>query len=418
MRRIGVLLILIAIGAAVIYGASSDYWNRYVALNGDFIETPQDWFQPSAVVKGGAPADLPFADPSEWTIRPEAIKSATQYARDENSDVLLIVRNDKIEAEIYWNGADRSTLFNAQEIGGVIGALMVGAAISDKLIASSDVALEDIHQAWAQYPAGRLKLVDILQSASGLEQFAETATPWSERMRYRLSSDFESELLARELIDFPGRAFDHGDVPIGLLSAVVHRAAKAPVADYLEKSLWGPLSFADGRVYLDRDDGLPLLASGLFARALDLAGIGVLIANGGQWRGKTVIPKAWIKKMIAPSPNAPFFGYQVWLQDGYINEQAGGSPSVGFSQFSASAPYLANDMVILLGAGGQRVWISPSLKLVVARFGARVSDGWDETRLPNLIISGLESKEPPRPQAQESPSITDETGPESSEPPL
>jgi hypothetical protein len=49
---------------------------------------------------------------------------------------------------------------------------------------------------------------------------------------------------------------------------------------------------------------------------------------------------------------------------------------------------LAPDMVYFDGNGGQRVYISQALGLVIVRIGAPKMD-WDDSALPNIIVKGL-----------------------------
>ena len=49
---------------------------------------------------------------------------------------------------------------------------------------------------------------------------------------------------------------------------------------------------------------------------------------------------------------------------------------------------------MLLGRGGQRVYVSRDLDLVIVRLGPHngmqpLKAGWDNSRLPNIIIRGL-----------------------------
>lgn len=54
----------------------------------------------------------------------------------------------------------------------------------------------------------------------------------------------------------------------------------------------------------------------------------------------------------------------------------------------AQEPFAAPDMVYFDGNGGQRVYVSPALGLVIVRIGAPQND-WDDSALPNLVVRGL-----------------------------
>ena len=54
---------------------------------------------------------------------------------------------------------------------------------------------------------------------------------------------------------------------------------------------------------------------------------------------------------------------------------------------------------MLLGRGGQRVYVSRALDLVIVRLGPHngmepLKAGWDNARLPNIIVRGLKGAGP------------------------
>jgi hypothetical protein len=95
--------------------------------------------------------------------------------------------------------------------------------------------------------------------------------------------------------------------------------------------------------------------------------------------------------MLTPSPTNGNYGYLVWLGSGYIK--------IGeVSPLQAKVPvapevYLTDDMVVFLGLGEQRVWISPSNDLVIVRGTDQWAPSWDESRIPNLILKALQTNE-------------------------
>jgi len=93
--------------------------------------------------------------------------------------------------------------------------------------------------------------------------------------------------------------------------------------------------------------GQPSAASGLRLRLPDLARIGQLLLQQGEWDGRTVVPRAWLTESLAPRLPAwdgLKYGYQ-W----FIAQNADGSP-----------------VWVAIGLGGQRLVVAPSLQMVYA----------------------------------------------------
>ena len=115
--------------------------------------------------------------------------------------------------------------------------------------------------------------------------------------------------------------------------------------------------------------------------------------NRGAYKGTQLVPAAWIDDMIQGSPNAEFYGYQVWLGSGYIQTGETEWGEDGEGEASMPERYAADDMILFLGFGGQKVWVSPSNNLVIVRATMKWADSWVETKIPNAILNALKEQE-------------------------
>ena len=97
--------------------------------------------------------------------------------------------------------------------------------------------------------------------------------------------------------------------------------------------------------------GDPIAAGALRLRPRDLAKIGQLVLQHGVWNGTQVVPASWIEAATTPQINVSgftsfFYGYFFWLGRSLADK--------------TEVPWAA-----AVGLGGQRVFIVPSLDLVV-----------------------------------------------------
>ena len=70
--------------------------------------------------------------------------------------------------------------------------------------------------------------------------------------------------------------------------------------------------------------------------------MGLLVAQGGAWNGKQILPKGWTAELVKPCPVAPFYGLMWWLntdrrQFAAASERAT-SRSAGAATSSGSIP--------------------------------------------------------------------------------
>ena len=114
---------------------------------------------------------------------------------------------------------------------------------------------------------------------------------------------------------------------------------------------------------------------GLWISARDLARVGLLYLNNGNWDGSQLISEAWIDKSTEPCDVYENYGYLWWL-----NTNRTLWPSAPESAYAA------------LGHGQNTVWIDPEHDLVVVLRWLNPAEDDDETdvlREQNAFYSKL-----------------------------
>jgi CubicO group peptidase (beta-lactamase class C family) len=98
-----------------------------------------------------------------------------------------------------------------------------------------------------------------------------------------------------------------------------------------------------------------------------------------------LVPTEWIADTVMPAPKNPNFGYQVWLGSPPSTERRYNDYTV---KAFHSEPFAAKDLIYIDGFGGQRVYVIPSLQLVIVRTG-KSATSWDDAVIPNAIIRAV-----------------------------
>jgi hypothetical protein len=156
-------------------------------------------------------------------------------------------------------------------------------------------------------------------------------------------------------------------------------------ADYLGDHLWSRLNAAPAWIEAASQTA-PAPADCCFhARILDWLRVGELLATNGSFEETTIVSEPWMLRMRQPQASG-LAGYGVLLPS-----QRPGAPS-----------YEARDLLLLRGPAHWRLWVVPSLQLVVL-FGAGsadeaaspAADPWDETRVPNMVIEAVVDRPAP-----------------------
>ena len=389
VNRIVVIIGAFTLAGLVLAVNERQFIRRYLTFSGDPMMVPLAWYQPREPVVGRVNDDLAVAAPAQRTIDPEALAAAVGFAGEQNSQALIVLHRGVVQLEQYWQDADRDTRFNPQSMSKSVLGLLMGIAINEGHIESVDDPVSRYIDEWADDPRGAITIRQALGMAAGLEQMASSYenSLFSRGTRYNFGDDFDAMILDLALVDPPGSRFDYNNEETNLLGILMERATGRRYGEYLSEKLWKPLGLESAAMYLDREGGSVMKSCCIFSRPYDWAKLGQLVLQDGRYRGEQIVPAQWIQAMITPSPLVDYYGFLVWLGDGYIRR--GESAPAGTDQEIAPDRYLTDDMVLFLGYGGQKVWISRRHQLVIVRATSRWPDAWVETRIPNLIIAGI-----------------------------
>lgn len=165
----------------------------------------------------------------------------------------------------------------------------------------------------------------------------------------------------RRAMKKPGSFYEYNDVRVNRLSRSLLQVFREPLPQVLKRRIMDPIGGSQGwtwdgyRNSHDTIDGQQMLSvpggghwgGGIVISARDLSLMGRLVAQGGVWDGKRILPEGWTAELVKPCPVAPFYGLMWWL-------------NTGRKQFAAAS----ESSYFALGWGSHIVWIDPENDLV------------------------------------------------------
>ena len=166
---------------------------------------------------------------------------------------------------------------------------------------------------------------------------------------------------ARELRP-PGSFWEYNDVRVNRLALCLLRIWREPLPEVLRREVMDPIGCSPdwqwhgyenswvtvGERRMQSVSGGAHWGGGLWISALDHARFGLLMLNGGAWRGQQLVSEAWLREATRPSAVHDGYGYLWWL-----NTEQRAYPGASPTAFAAQ------------GAGGNVVFIDPPRDLVV-----------------------------------------------------
>jgi CubicO group peptidase (beta-lactamase class C family) len=151
-----------------------------------------------------------------------------------------------------------------------------------------------------------------------------------------------TKTLSLPLISEPGEKFEYHSAAPALCGPILESVTGMPVTEFAKEYLFDPLQISD-YLWHTVSDGSTLTAGGMFMRPRDMAKIGYLIINRGQWHGQQILSEKWID--VSTRPYTSHYGYYWWL-----SRYKGGNHLY--------------ETIFAAGHGGQRVMVVPELNLV------------------------------------------------------
>jgi CubicO group peptidase (beta-lactamase class C family) len=292
-----------------------------------------------------------------WTFQGAELTLDDYLARNPTTG-LLIARGDTILVERYQYGRTDRHRLTSWSMAKTVTAMLIGIAINEGHIRSVDDLAAAYVPELAGTEYGRTSLRHLLQMASGV-RFSEFSGGGedSEQLVYdtymRLGPGGVGAVSSFNDRERPaGTKFAYASAETQVLGLVLARAVSRPVAEYLEQKIWRPVGAEADATWLIDNSGQEATYCCLNAVLRDYARLGLLLAHDGAWRGRQIIPAAWViaattvraeQPHLRPGVASPVYGYgyQTWILPGQRRT------------------------FMLWGVWGQRIYVDPESKLVM-----------------------------------------------------
>jgi CubicO group peptidase (beta-lactamase class C family) len=298
-------------------------------------------------------------------IDAKALKGALRFAKERSSRGVIVLRGGRIAAERYWEGWTRKTvrdMFSAQK---AVTSVLVGIAHERKLIENLDGSVVRYFPEWKGEPQAKITVRHLLSMTSGLH-----SSKRSDLFRHMVARDKTAYALRLPLDHPPGKRWAYGNAAYGLLIALVERATGKARQAFAKEVLFDPIGMSSSHCGITpiptKSPRLKLTHHGLETTCRDMARFGLLVLRRGRWAEKQIVPAAYLKAATTWSGSQnKAYGYLWWLNRGRSCEL----PYAGKVIPSRLFPSCPPDAVAALGAKDSKIYVVPSLDLVVCRLG-------------------------------------------------
>ena len=293
--------------------------------------------------RGDGPVS-PLPKGPEATLPPEV----ADWIAARNVTALLILKDGRIRHESYHQGTTPDDLRISWSVAKSFLSALFGIVQAEGHIDSLDDPVTKYVPALQGSAYDGTRIRDILTMSSGTAFNEDYLDFWSDinRMGRVLAlgqsmDGFAAGLRARDAD--PGTRFHYVSIDTHVLGMIIRGATGEDIPDLLERHILAPLGLEKAPYYLTDGYGVSFVLGGLNVTTRDYARFGQMIAQGGQWQGRQIVPRAWIDASTRRSaPGGAVYGYQWWIPEG-----------AGPGEVTAQGIY------------GQYVWIDRSRNVVI-----------------------------------------------------
>ncbi len=266
------------------------------------------------------------------------------------------------------------TLHDVRSVTKSVTSLCLGIALDHGWVKSIDAPVLSFFPEWTDLDTPekqRITLHHLLTMSAGLD--------WNENIPYTDPANSEIRMgrapdpyrfaLEQPVALPPGAVYNYSGGSATLISAVLKMTTGRSIEQFANDELFGPLGITATKWY-HFSNGDPRAASGLRLRPRDMAKLGQLVLNHGQWGGRQVVSAAYADAAIAPQINGQglfFYGYQFWLGRSFVSGRE-------------------IDWAAAVGLGGQRIFIVPALDLVTVVTAGLYNDNL-QASVPLVVLN-------------------------------
>jgi CubicO group peptidase (beta-lactamase class C family) len=307
------LVVLLSVFALV---SGKTYLFKAVAYN--FADIDDYTIFSNNTVSTGLPQPLAVSENLNKTRLPVELDSLLRALETVS---FLVLKDDRIIIEHYWDGYSDSSLSNSFSIAKSITGLLVGIAIKDGLIGSVN---DPVGRYLPEFNEGRrkeLKIVDLLTMSSGSNWDESYANPLSVTTEIYYGSHANETAAGVDIIKTPGSEHNYKSGDTQLLAMIIEKVTGKSLSTYASEKLWKPLGAEHPALWsVDKDRGNEKAYCCFNSNARDFARLGLMMLDSGRWKGNEIISRDYFEASVKPclipdeKGNAcNYYGYQWWI---------------------------------------------------------------------------------------------------------
>ncbi len=299
-------------------------------------------------------------------------------------DSITIVRNGYMVTDAFFYPFQKETKHIIYSCTKSVTSTLIGIAMDKGFIKSVNERVIDFfpEKTFASLDERKkaITLKHLLTMTTGLDTRDGKMHGYTGLAQMKNSNDWVQYVLDLPMIHQPGTHFRYSNGVSYLLAAILQQATNMTAMEFAQKYLFKPLNIKDVK-WETNLEGINMGHSKLMLRPHDMAKIGLLFLNNGQWEGQQIVSKSWVKEATlrnnGSTPGFAKYGYQWWSEP-------------------------ENKYFTAMGDRGQFITVIPDKKMVVVFTSDITGQNYPiiKSLLENYIMTAAVSSKPLKADAQ------------------
>jgi CubicO group peptidase (beta-lactamase class C family) len=298
----------------------------------------------------GAPQPWPKAQRYNQKPLPEKLQN---LHKNLETVAYVVVRGDSLVHESYYGDHQPEMISNSFSMSKSFVSLLAGIAEAEGKL-SLDDRVGKYLPFFNEKGKENITLRHLLTMSSGLRWDEGYAQLFSETTEGYYGGDLPGQLAKVRMEHQPGTVCYYKGSDPQALALALEKATGKTLSQYFSEKIWQPIGTEQPALWcLDEKNGHEKAYCCINATARDFARLGRLVLRDGNWNGKQLVPKDYLRKALTPvglpdetGQKTDYYGYQWW-----------------FAEYKGQPVYYARGIL------GQYILVYPAADLVVVRLG-------------------------------------------------
>ena len=292
---------------------------------------------------------IPLPDSLNRTDHADSFEA---FLEKNNTVAFLIVRNDSLLYERYFDGFSRESVLPSFSLAKSFVSALIGIAIAEGKIKSVDQPVTDFIPELADTGFNKVTLKDLLEMRSGIMFNEGYSSPFGAMGKFYYGLNLRKYTLRLKTQIPPGEVYNYQSANTQLLAIVLERATGMSLPDYFGEKIWRPMGseYPASWSVDSKHNNEPKAFCCINAHAVDFARFGQLFLHHGIVDHDTVIPPSWIKESLTITNDS---------------KDSQGFPYTYHWRVMRDGDFFAKGIL------GQYIYVCPSKNIVIVRFGKK-----------------------------------------------